>query len=60
MEKVFSGYCRSIDYARSVLADSEEQSADCDWERCVFAADCPLARKVRDFLEAALMQIPDY
>lgn len=51
MEKLISGYCRRIDDSRSVFADSEDQSADCDWEICDYAADCPIAQKIRDFLE---------
>lgn len=50
MEEFFSGYCRVLDAARTVLADSEEGDADCEFPACAYAADCPIAARLREFL----------
>lgn len=52
-EGIFSGYCRQIDGPRTVVAEAENQTlteADCLYETCPYATDCPIAEKIRDFL----------
>lgn len=51
MEEFFSGYCRVLDGARTVVADGEEKSADCAYPDCLYAAECPIAARLREFFE---------
>lgn len=52
MDEVFvSGYCRVMDEARTVTADPEEGTADCRYPDCVYASDCPIAKKLRKILD---------
>ena len=49
-EYCISGYCRQIDGARTVFYEPEE-GADCAWPGCIYAADCPIAREIRQIDE---------
>ena len=49
-EAFFSGYCAALNGARTVMADSED-GADCDFPCCAFAAGCPIADQLKDFIE---------
>ena len=53
MEKIFTGYCRVLDAARMVLADSDEGEADCRFPDCVYAPECPVAARLAEFLGTA-------
>ena len=50
-EIFISGYCRAADGARTVTADPEEKTADCRYPDCAYAADCPIARELREILK---------
>ena len=53
-EAFFSGYCRQIDGARTVTVEAEGQNlteTDCLYENCPYASNCPVAEKIRIFLE---------
>lgn len=47
MEEFVSGYCRVLDAARTVLADTQEGTADCSYPDCVYAPQCQLALRFR-------------
>lgn len=49
-EAFFSGYCAALNGARTVMADAED-GADCDFPHCAFSADCPIAQKLKEFIE---------
>ena len=54
-EGFFSGYCRAVDGCRTVMAVKENgklTETDCLLEGCQNSADCPLAKKIKEFLEA--------
>lgn len=53
MEKIFTGYCRVLDAARMVLADSDDGEADCQFPSCAYAQECPVAAQLADFLDTA-------
>ncbi len=53
MEKFFTGYCRVLDAARMVLADSDDGEADCQFPGCTYAPECPVAAQLADFLGTA-------
>ena len=50
MEQIFSGYCRCLDSARTVMAelDGAGWEADCDFPGCAFAADCVIGRQIAE------------
>jgi len=53
-EGFFSGYCRQLDGARTVVAVAENgklTEVDCFYENCPYATDCPIAQKLREFLQ---------
>ena len=53
-EGFFSGYCRQLDGARTVVAVAENgklTEVDCLYENCPYATDCPIAEKLRQFLQ---------
>lgn len=53
-EGFFSGYCRAIDSSRTVAVEAEDAvltSADCDFPDCAYAANCPVAKNIWEFLE---------
>ena len=55
-EAFFSGYCRQIDGSRTVAAEAQGKEliqTDCLFDRCDYAAGCPVAQKLREFLEEA-------
>ena len=52
-EGFFSGYCRCLDGARTVAVEAEGKTlleADCNYENCPYATDCPIAENIRQFL----------
>ncbi len=53
MEKIFTGYCRVLDAARMVLADSDDGEADCQFPSCAYAQECPVAAQLGEFLGTA-------
>ena len=56
IEKFFSGYCRAYDSSRTVMAvkeDGQLAESDCLFENCQNFADCPLAKKIKAFMEEA-------
>ena len=53
-EGFFRGYCRCIDGSRMVAAVAEGSTlteADCAYADCPHAPDCPIGRKIWEFLE---------
>ena len=48
MESVFSGYCRTIDDARMVMAewDGAALDADCSYDVCVYRESCPIGQQL--------------
>ena len=53
-EVFFSGYCRQIDGSRTVCAyvvDGELEEADCCYESCVYAPNCPIAAQITEQLQ---------
>ena len=53
-EGFFSGYCRQTDGARTVTVEAEGSvltEADCLYENCPYAPNCPIAQKITEFLE---------
>ena len=46
MEEFITGYCRVFDSARTVLFDTDEQCADCQYPTCAYRADCPIAQNI--------------
>ena len=54
-EAFFSGYCRNSDGSRMVAVEAEGSTlteVDCDFGCCPYEPNCPIAQKIRDFLEA--------
>ena len=52
-EGFFTGYCRQSDGARTVCVVAEGKElleADCLFETCPYAADCPIGKNIREFL----------
>lgn len=52
-ETVISGYCRQLDGSRMVCVVAQGEmltEADCQYEACPYAAGCPVAQKIRQFL----------
>ena len=53
-ERFFTGYCRQTDGPRTVAVVAENgilTEADCLYERCPYAADCPIGKNIADFLQ---------
>ena len=50
MEKIFTGYCRSQDQARTVMAEAEDGEWDisCDYPDCAYALDCPIGKQIKE------------
>lgn len=49
-EKLISGYCRVLNAARTVLADSDDRTADCRYPDCEHREECTVAAQLREFL----------
>ncbi|MBO5868499.1 MAG: hypothetical protein J6Q54_06300 [Oscillospiraceae bacterium] len=52
-EAFFSGYCRQIDGSRmiAVVAEGKELlEADCCYPECPYEKDCPIGKKIAEFL----------
>lgn len=49
-EWIVSGYCRTQDQARTVMAEYYNSQWDfaCDFPDCAYAKDCPVAAELRD------------
>lgn len=56
MEQSFSGYCRVQDGARLVFVEDGE--ADCNYECCVYRAECTIGREITQFLQDSSQQEP--
>lgn len=52
-EQLISGYCRAINAARTVLADSDDRCADCRYPDCEHREECTIAAQLRAFLQEA-------
>ena len=50
MEEFVSGYCRTLDSARTVLVDLDER---CDYPSCAYAGECPIAERIAHLLQGA-------
>lgn len=53
-EVFYSGYCRMLDGSRTVavvVCDGALVEADCCYGSCVHQPGCPVACKIREFLE---------
>ena len=50
MEAFVTGYCRELDGARTVLADTDDHEADCSYPGCIYAGQCPVAAKLAEIL----------
>lgn len=53
-EAFFSGYCRQTDSSRMIAVVAEGRQlleADCCYPDCPYAPDCPVARKITEFLQ---------
>lgn len=51
MEEFVTGYCRTLDGARTVLVDLDERCADCAYPCCPYAGECPVAAKIAQLLQ---------
>lgn len=50
-EKFISGYCKQLDGSRTVTAVLENgvlTEADCCYGSCLYEANCPVARELRE------------
>lgn len=55
-EVFFTGYCRCLDQSRMVAAVSEDgelTEVDCSYGNCPYESGCPIALKIREFLNEA-------
>ena len=53
-ETFFSGYCRCMDSSRMVAVvtlDGKLEEADCNYENCPYATDCPIALQITQLLQ---------
>ena len=53
-ETFINGYCRQMDGARTVAVEAEDHQlteTDCLYENCPYNRDCPVAEKIKTFLE---------
>ena len=56
MEEVFvSGYCRRLD--QSIIVDVELEGTtlrivDCEYDKCVYEPNCPIAARIRELTKA--------
>ena len=50
MEKILTGYCRTTDQARTVMAEYDMGQWDygCGYPDCNFAADCPIGKELAE------------
>ena len=53
MERVVSGYCRTIDQARTVMAelDDGQWGFACDFPDCAFVSGCPIAKELQILID---------
>ena len=52
-ETFLSGYCRQTDASRTVAVEAEGRTlleADCCYPDCPHAPNCPIAKKIDEFL----------
>ena len=52
-EIFISGYCRTLDESRMVIAVTEDRKlleVDCSYETCPHTASCTVARKISEML----------
>ena len=54
MEQSFSGYCRVQDGPRLVFVEDGE--ADCNYDSCVYRAECTIGREITQFLQDPAQQ----
>lgn len=49
-EWIFSGYCRTQDQARTVMAecDGGDWDISCDFPDCAYANDCPVGKQLAE------------
>ena len=52
MEIFLSGYCRSLDSARTILVDTEDGCVDCAYPDCPHCAACPIAEEIEKLLQS--------
>lgn len=48
-ERILSGYCRTLDQSRMVVAVLEEErltEIDCDYPNCPHVQSCPIAKQL--------------
>ena len=53
-EKIFSGYCRTLDKSRMVTVETEDgkvTDVDCCFENCIHAPNCTIAEEIRKLTE---------
>lgn len=51
VEKILTGYCRTLDQSRMVIAVLEEDRCteiDCDFPHCPHIQSCPIARQLTE------------
>ena len=48
-EVILRGYCKCIDGSRTVIV--EDREPDCLFATCPHAADCPIAKNIRQLKE---------
>lgn len=53
MEQTLSGYCRTIDAARIVWCEKEDEiwEADCDYAQCPHKASCEIGKAITALTE---------
>lgn len=53
MEQIVSGYCRTQDQARTVMAEYEDGEWDfaCDFPNCAFLSSCPIAKELQQIVQ---------
>ena len=54
MEQSFSGYCRVQDGPRLVFVEDVE--ADCNYDCCVYRAECTIGREITQLLQNSSQQ----
>ncbi len=49
-ERIFSGYCRTLDQSRMVTAEQEggKWFVDCSFDSCPFADSCTIAQALKE------------
>ena len=52
-EKIFTGYCRCLDQARTVMVEEEngQWEQDCRYPHCDFSGSCTIAAQIKRLMQ---------